>query len=272
MTGALTFGVFAGGHFTEAAGLGKEKAEQNVHVKSEQSVKVHVNAKPSVQVKPVAPAVKEQTNSGKASKSQAIYHASENAKLHANPNSAVLGKVGKTEEAKTEEAQVQEPATEEVKNAPADETVENQAATSATTDVEKEETVKTDDEAVKEDDAAVKEDEKSEEVDSDSAVKTEDKEDADKDQDSDSKQTVIKTDAVVKTKDEDEAEAVTEEDDEKEAKVNPSFANKAKSQATHASATALEHASKNSAVVIANEASKAATETEEAAATTEAVT
>src|SRR5574342_504178 len=82
LAGALSIGVLAGGHFTEAAGPDTVKVEHSVHVKSEVTVKAK-----------------------KATKSQASVHASETAKMHAAPNSAVHGKAEKVvkDEVATEE-------------------------------------------------------------------------------------------------------------------------------------------------------------------------
>lgn len=44
LAGALSFGVFAGGHFTEAAGPDHGKANQAAQVKAEVKVKVSVPA------------------------------------------------------------------------------------------------------------------------------------------------------------------------------------------------------------------------------------
>lgn len=56
LVGALSFGVFAGGHFTEAAGPDKANTEHTVQVKSE---KAKVKTK---QIVPTATAVKVQAN------------------------------------------------------------------------------------------------------------------------------------------------------------------------------------------------------------------
>lgn len=289
LAGALSFGVFAGGQFTEAAGLDKGKPEQTVQVKSANSAKANVKAKSIV---PAAPAVKVQAKDEvrvteepkKVNKSQASVHASETAKMHAAPNSAVLGKGEKVEEVvteevitETEEAPVQESPVPDVQE-PAGEVIdlETEAATE-NTDSESEETadvdsdvaVKTEDDAeaakTEDDEDAAKEEEDTN-LDSDSAVRTEDEEDTN--EDSDSENINLDTDAIVKTEDDEEAEA-PEEDGEEVEKVNPSAANKAKSQASvNASENAKLHAAANSAVLAGVEASEEAVTDE----TTEEVT
>lgn len=116
LAGALSLGVLAGGHFTEAAG--PAKADHTTHVKSVNSVKANVK---TIHLVPAAPVVKTepkatvQPKEQKVNKSQASVHASETAKMHAAPNSAVHGKVEQAEavvpeKAKTEETPVLEPA------------------------------------------------------------------------------------------------------------------------------------------------------------------
>lgn len=88
LAGALSFGIFAGGQFTEAAGPDRAKVEKSVQVKQSNNAKVNVNVKP---VAPAAPAVQAKDKVSaqvkpkeeKASKSQASVHASETARLHA---------------------------------------------------------------------------------------------------------------------------------------------------------------------------------------------
>ena len=107
LAGALSFGIFAGGHFTEAAGPDHAKAEKTVQVKNSSNVKANVKVTPVV---PAAPKVQEKAEvkapveqKQKASKSQASVHASETAKLHAAPNSAVHGKGEKAKDVVVEE-------------------------------------------------------------------------------------------------------------------------------------------------------------------------
>ncbi|WP_462411451.1 glycoside hydrolase family 25 domain-containing protein [Neobacillus sp. Marseille-QA0830] len=100
LTGVLSFGLMAGGHFTEAAGLDKAKGEA-VHA-------VQANSTPNVQTsEQITPAVPEQLEvtaqphaevnaevpdkaEGSIGNSQASAHASETAKMHASENSAIF--------------------------------------------------------------------------------------------------------------------------------------------------------------------------------------
>src|SRR4051794_26896171 len=160
LAGALSVGVLAGGHFTLAAGPDHAKAGHNVHVKVENTVKVNVKethvSKPVVTVKPVVKEVKVQKpKTEKVNKSQASVHASETAKQHANPNSAVLGKAGKIEKTVTEKIPAQPPVVEVKEAAKPDVTTEAQTTKPVTEapEVEKDanevETPKIGDEAIK---------------------------------------------------------------------------------------------------------------------------
>lgn len=124
VTGVLSFGLLAGGHFTAAAGLDKAKVEpvKFVHENSSQnktkveavkavqansSSNVHASvkathavlAKPEVPSEPKAEVKAEiqQKKEGKIVKSQASIHASETARLHASPNSAIFSRAQSTE-------------------------------------------------------------------------------------------------------------------------------------------------------------------------------
>jgi hypothetical protein len=248
LAGALSFGIFAGGQFTEAAGPDQAKAEKTVQVKPSNNAKVNVEVKPVVPAAPAAPAVQAKDevkpNEEKASKSQASVHASENAELNAAPNSAVLGKGEKAEEVVVEEQVKEEVPVEEttpvIEIEPVVVTDETDADTTA--DTESEEAVDVDnDVAAKTEDEDDAEKEEVADTDSDSVVRIEDEEDEDKD----SENIEFEKDAIVKTEDDEEAEVVEEEE-----KVNPSAANKAKSQASvKASDTAKAHAADNSAVL-----------------------
>jgi hypothetical protein len=105
MTGVLSVGLIAGGHFTAAAGLDKAKVEPVDAVQAESSLngQAGVNVTPAVPVKPDVPAqpkaeVKaaiQQKKKGSIVKSQASVHASETAIIHAAPNSAIFANSAK---------------------------------------------------------------------------------------------------------------------------------------------------------------------------------
>ena len=258
LAGALTLGVFAGGQFTEAAGPDKVKPEQAAHVNRGNSVKSEVKAKPAV---PAAPAVKAQVpaeakaavqpKEEKAHPSQAAVHASETAKLHAAPNSAVLGKGEPTpetltEEKNTEEVPVQEPAeveTVETVTEPAAET-QNEEDVDAEKETESEKATETKAEGEEAAETEAPVEIGGSETDSENADTAVDEPVTNNDEAAGNEtEEAVNTDAVVNTTDDEE------DDKDKDSKVNPSAANKANSQASeHASDKAKEHAAANSAV------------------------
>jgi len=181
--GALSFWVFAGGHFTQAAG--PDKVETEHAVTKERSTKADLKGKHAghsvKKVKHKAEAAAK-PKAKKASKSQASAHASQTAKEHANKNSAVHRN---NEEAVTAEVYIQESVKVETEA-----TVETQDTTPVT----------------------------------------------------ESQETANHDNTTGKTEDEDHAD----EDSEKDEKVSPSIANKAKAQASD---NARKHAAENSAVL-----------------------
>lgn len=93
LTGVLSVGIMAGGHFTAAAGLDKANPGpvKAVQANSSQDVNGDVEVSPAIPTRPNVSDNHQKTKGGMG-KSQASIHASETAKLHAALNSAVFSK------------------------------------------------------------------------------------------------------------------------------------------------------------------------------------
>ncbi|WP_223588998.1 hypothetical protein [Neobacillus bataviensis] len=115
LTGVLSFGLLAGGHFTAAAGLDKGKVEpvKTVQTSSSQNGQAIGKASSAVSTKtevPAQPTVEAESEiqhkqEGNIGKSQASVHASETAKMHAAPNSAIFSKAPSADSNGTEAVQ-----------------------------------------------------------------------------------------------------------------------------------------------------------------------
>ncbi|MEH7333080.1 hypothetical protein V7161_10610 [Neobacillus drentensis] len=115
LTGVLSFGLLAGGQFTAAAGLEKGKVEpvKTVQANSSQNGQASLKETSTVPTKPEVPAMPtaevkaeiQHKQEGSIGKSQASIHASETAKMHAAPNSAIFSKTPSADSSGTDAVQ-----------------------------------------------------------------------------------------------------------------------------------------------------------------------
>ncbi len=119
LTGVLSFGLMAGGHFTAAAKVGPVQATQansslkeNANVKANAAVPAQAtnSGQPKVPAQPAVPAQHKEVKAevqhkekGSIEKSQASIHASETAKINASENSAIFSETPLAESNETSE-------------------------------------------------------------------------------------------------------------------------------------------------------------------------